>query len=494
MTTVLMGVLVSSQGPMAVPREILTVRPTETAEVLVNPGMGFMTFQRFNGDDLNAGPGWTEGLPIEYQTFDGDLANQDYPDTSLAYFRINWRFVEPEKGKYNWDMLDRALETAAGRGQTLLLRVSPYEDGTDKDVPAWYRKLVGEERALPLPKWRVDPENPFYLKHFGGLIRALGSRYDGHPQLESVDIALVGFWGEGEGSHLLRDRTRISLTNAYLESFTKTPLIFQPLNGDAPNPAVLVRGLPIAAEWPDGTNNGTGPHMRHLGWRLDCLGDMGFWRESRGNWNHMFNVYPRDIIRSGMRRAWKKGPVTLEICGTFRRWRNTEGYTEAVVRFIFEQALKWHISSFNAKSSPIPKEWQPLVDDWLRKMGYRFVLREFTFPSEVRPSGKLDFTSWWENRGVAPCYRDFPLAIRLVHPDRTLILLTDADIRKWLPGDSLFDDAVFLPADLPEGEYHLQLGIVDPRTSEPIIKLAIAGMSSDGWYPMGAIQVRKKGQ
>jgi len=36
---------------------------------LTNPGMGFMTFQRFNGDNLNKGDGWTEGFPIDYQSF-----------------------------------------------------------------------------------------------------------------------------------------------------------------------------------------------------------------------------------------------------------------------------------------------------------------------------------------------------------------------------------------------------------------------------------------
>ena len=35
------------------------VRPVEIDDVLINPGIGFMTFQRFNGDELNEGSGWT---------------------------------------------------------------------------------------------------------------------------------------------------------------------------------------------------------------------------------------------------------------------------------------------------------------------------------------------------------------------------------------------------------------------------------------------------
>src|SRR5438093_12928025 len=87
-------------------QETVVVRPREIDDVLVNPGIGFTTFQRFNGDQLNPGMGWTEGKPIEYQPFGGDLSNRDHPMTSIAYFRVNGRFVEPEEGRYAWDMLD----------------------------------------------------------------------------------------------------------------------------------------------------------------------------------------------------------------------------------------------------------------------------------------------------------------------------------------------------------------------------------------------------
>jgi hypothetical protein len=73
------------------------VRPVEIDDVLINPGIGFMTFQRFNGDELNEGSGWTEGFPIEYQEFDGNLENKNHPQTSIAYHRVYWKFVEPDQ-------------------------------------------------------------------------------------------------------------------------------------------------------------------------------------------------------------------------------------------------------------------------------------------------------------------------------------------------------------------------------------------------------------
>ena len=486
--------VVPALAQLGIPRSVVEqviVRPKEIDDVLNNPGIGFHTFQRFNGDALNAGIRWTEGHPIEYQEFDGDLTNPDFPDTTTAYFRVYWRYVEPEQEQYNWAMLDKALKTAAKRGQTLCLRIATYGGADNEDVPEWYRKLVGPELKLASPKWRTDPENPNYVRYFGGMIRALGERYDGHPDLEWVDVSIVGFWGEGDGSHRLSDQTRVALLNAYLDSFKKTHLIFQPLNGDAPDPGLLVRGTSIAAYWPDGTNNGEGPTMRHLGWRGDCIGDMGFWRAEQGDWCHMYDLYPQEIVRAGMSEAWKKAPIAHEICGTFGSWKQEQGYNAEKVKYIFDQALKWHVSTFNAKSSAVPAEWRPLVDQWLKKMGYRFVLRKFTYPAEVRPHGKLAFRSWWENKGVAPAYQEWPLAIRLKNTQRSELFPTDSDIRTWLPGDVVYDSAVFLPVDMPEGQYDVEIAIIEPRTRKPHVRLAIEGRQPDGWYGLGKITVKE---
>jgi YD repeat-containing protein len=169
----------------------VTVRPKEIEDVLVNPGIGFMTFQRFNGDKLNEGLKWTEGYPIEYQELKSSIENENHPATSIAYFRIYWKFIEPEQGQYRWDLLDTALKTARSRGQTLMLRIAPYGTGAAQDVPDWYRVMLGDETGkLRLEKWRTDPEDPRYVRHFGAMIRALGARYDGNPDLESVDMAM----------------------------------------------------------------------------------------------------------------------------------------------------------------------------------------------------------------------------------------------------------------------------------------------------------------
>jgi hypothetical protein len=443
-------------------QETVIVRPQEIDDVLINPGIGFMTFQRFNGDTLNEGKRWTEGKPIAYQAFDGDLENENHPMTSLAYFRIYWRFIEPIQDQYRWDLIDRALETAQTRKQTLLLRIAPYGTNADNDVPGWYRELMGPEKDLSEKKWRTDPEDPRYAEHFGDMIRDMGARYDGHPLLESVDLAIVGAWGEGAGSAQLTLETRESLVNSYVEAFRTTPLI------------MLLT---------DEKTNRYGLSRRDVGWRVDCLGDMGGFSPT---WCHMCDYYPQAIIDFGMRDAWKKAPVSLEVCWVMQHWKDKNWDID----YIIDQSLKWHISSLNAKSSPVPVEWRAQVDRWLKRMGYRYVLRKFTYPVKAKPGRELSFTSWWENKGVAPCYKSFRLALQLSGPEGNILLPTQAKLRSWLPGDNLYNSDVVIPGDVRPGLYGLSIGVLDEQIDVPTVKLAIQGRQTDGWYPMGEITVQ----
>ena len=232
----------------------------------------------------------------------------------------------------------------------------------------------------------------------------------------------------------------------------------------------------------DEKTNRYGLSQRNVGWRVDCLGDMGGFSPT---WCHMYDYYPQAIINCGMKDAWKKAPVTLEVCWVMQHWKDKNWDID----YIIDQSLKWHISSFNAKSSPVPEEWWPQVQGWLKRMGYRYVLRKFTYPSLVKPGSELRFTSWWENKGVAPCYRDFRLALCLTQPQGEVVLVTRADLRSWLPGDNLYDNAVVVPSDTKPGQYQMRIGILDEEIDEPRIKLAIKGRQAHGWYNLGTIKV-----
>ena len=433
------------------------VRPREVKDILVNPGMGITTFQRFNRQAIYPDLRWSEVGP---EAAVADSASPvDFPDTSVAYLRWFWYQLEPEQGHYQWEIIDSALAEAHRHHQQLQLRVMPYDQKSP--MPEWYQKS-GARRAnrdtdTDGKIWSPDGDDPIYFKLWSALVNEMGRRYDGHPDLDSVDISTVGYWGEGWGPYLPAWSVQKGLIDIYIEAFKRTPLL---MNFDE------LRALSY------GTQQGAG-------WRLDCWGDMG--RPGR-NFAHMFDSYPEGVARAGIQEVWKRSPVSLESCGTPGSWYQWKFDLD----YIFDQALRWHASTINIKSTAIPAEWRPKFDEFQKKIGYRFILRRFEYPAAVRAGQMAAISMWWFNAGVAPIYRDFVLALQF-GPE---VIKTSANLRQWLPGDSVVDESVYVPQALAPGKYPVRIAVLDPTTGHPAVKLAIEGREPDGWYRVGEIEVK----
>ncbi len=443
-------------------KETVVIRPVEINEVLVNPGMGITTFQRFNGQALNPGLTWSEEGPTT--KLPDESIKPDFPDTSIAYCRWFWSAVEPEHGKFHWEVLDSALEQARQHHQTLAIRLMPYDQR--HPLPEWYRDS-GARRANQATDqdgqiWQPDFSDPLYLKYWGELVAAAGARYDGHPYLESVDISSVGYWGEGWSDYMPAFAYQQALIDIYFEAFKHTLLL---MNFDEPQALSY------------GTRRGAG-------WRLDCLGDMRS-ANNAGAWSHMLDFYPQQVARTGIQDVWQRSPVSLETCWVPAYWKE-KGWD---MDYILNQALRWHVSSVNVKSSAIPPEWKGKFDEFQKKMGYRFVLRRLEYPRVVRAGQMMPVHMWWLNAGVAPVYREYLLALEFHSPGGSEVLQLPADIGKWLPGDTAFDGSVYVPETLRTGVYRLRVALLDPRTRQPAIRLAIQGRATDGWYDLGTITV-----
>jgi hypothetical protein len=441
------------------PGQTVIVRPTETHEILTNPGMGVQTFQRYNGDSLNAGVVWSEEGPIHPLNAPGK--SPEFPESTVAYCRWHWATLEPEMGKINWDVIDLALAEAKRHGQRLAVRLMPYDP--EHPLPKWYQQSGAKRANSDLSKdgkiWQPDFSDPLYFKYWSAIVNEFAKRYDGHPDLDSVDISTVGYWGEGWSAYMPEFPIQKKLIDVYLKDFRKTPLL---MNFDEPEALAY------------GTSRGAG-------WRFDCLGDM------RKPWSAMLDSYPEQIATTGIGDVWRSAPVSMETCGVPESW-SRDGWD---VSYILSEALRWHVSTINVKSSAIPKPWQSNFEELERKMGYRFALRRAEWQEQVRAGEALHLNTWWVNEGVAPVYRPFVLAFRLSSPKNSAVLRTDADLRKWLPGDAVFQDPIFVPGDLPPGEYTLSVALLDPVTLLPAIRLAIEGRGVDGWYDLGKLHLNK---
>ncbi|HUV39704.1 MAG TPA: DUF4832 domain-containing protein, partial [Planctomycetota bacterium] len=371
--------------------------------------------------------------------------------------------IEPEEDTYRWEVIDGALKAAADRGQTLQVRLQPTAGGSG--FPAWFEPRMG--LADTRRRRRIDWNHPEYVKHWTDLIRAFGKRYDGHPDLESFDVAYAGPCGETGGNST--PQTAEKLVDAYLESFKKTQLLGM----------LGTHGCRYAKQ--KGVN---------IGWRVDCFGDMHVSTEREGvphdgGWNHMMESYPRELVQCGMTDAWKTAPVTLETGWTVGHWFNQKWDID----FILAWGLRNHATVFMPKSCTIPDEWRDKVEAFNRRLGYRFVLRQVTFPLEAKPGGDAKFDVYLDNVGVAPIYRDYKLAVRFTQKDVVEIVRFEADIRKWLPGQAWLSERLTFPKTLRPGVVKVDLAIVHPATDKPVVKFAVREIDPDGWHPLRYMDV-----
>ena len=200
---------------------------------------------------------------------------------------------------------------------------------------------------------------------------------------------------------------------------------------------------------------------------------------------HMIDYYPEKLIALHLTDLWKTAPVSMESCWVMQTWLD-RGWD---IDYIFDKAIQWHMSTFNNKSSAVPAALEPKVKAWLNRMGYRFVLGRFTYTATVDRSRKLEFGALVTNKGDAPIYRPYQLALRIRGVQTEQVFVTDAPLEQWLPGDSYYEGAVFLPFGLTDGEYQIAVALVDPDNRKPAVKMAIEGVAADGWYPMGAFEL-----
>jgi hypothetical protein len=63
-------------------------------------------------------------------------------------------------------------------------------------------------------------------------------------------------------------------------------------------------------------------------------------------------------------------------------------------------------------------------------------------------------------------------------------------LTKWLPGDAVVDTSLLIPKDLAPGTYRFCVALLDPKTSQPAVLLAIKGRQADGWYDLGSVEVK----
>jgi len=436
---------------------IALVWPKEIDDVLVNPGMGWVTSYSFNSDKKNAA----------------------YPKASVAYFAWYWEQLAPAAGRMDLSPIDRVLARARKEGQAVIIHIAPYGAGgpLKGSAPPWLRKLGCRGQAGEYPGrpwwgkiWQPDHADPIFQRHMGKLVAALGKRYDGHRCVDHVNIASMGHWGEWHTAPMPAPplSAQKKIIDMYVNAFRKTKL------------AMLIGGQAYARALQYAVSRRAGVFAASV----DSPGYTG---------PHGFYYFER-LAKAKATEAWKTAPISFEMCTPLSAWlKAAQGHPD--FRYTFAQALKMHVSTVNGGSHPIPPQMRPLVDDFSRKMGYRLVLRQVAHRRTARPGEEFPVEMKWENIGVAPCYRPYRLAVQLQSRSGKVAcqLQSAADLRTWLPSSERYRpyelrEALRIPKTVPPGAYGLRLAFLGPD-HKPVLKLGIAGRNDDGWYTVSQVQV-----
>lgn len=415
--------------------QLQTITPTPITEIIKNPGIGYQTFYK------------------------SAVSDRRFPSSTM-YTRVNWSQVESAPGVFNFAVIDKALFAAKAAGQRLAFRIMGFENGNVGPVglknagfPGFTFNFSGASGA-----WFPDLNQKVVQQDLAALVSALGQKYGNDPAIDSVDIGLVGnwgefnFWGTSPKPPYPSTSTLKSLIDDFLANF-KLPIVISGslLMQD-------VNAFKYAIE-------------NKVGWRVDCWGDY-----NASGWNHMQDFYPTILAQAP--NAWQNAPVILETCNVMSDW--------VAHNYPWQQALQWaidnHASQFNNKSSPIPSEMRPQLQELLTKIGYRFVLTQAQLPTSVTSDSSFSLDLNWSNVGNAPMYFERHLLVKI----GSLVTDTGISMKGFLPGTRT-DTPTIGVKGLAPGTYPVEIGLAAPGSLAPDIRLAISGTGP--WYTLGNLVI-----
>ncbi len=426
-----------------------------------NPYIGFTSFQHFRDEalysDVVVRPEnkmtETENLecyPVPEYVPQNGREEGFYPDTTIAYIRILWKEFEPRQGEYNYALIEGILSKARACGQTVMFRLFGHSTRASDDVPDWLKEIIPCPERPEGMRVKDSPKDPRYFEYFAKAIRAIAERFDTDPTLYMVDICMPGAWGEGHKLELYADNILEVIVDVYTSVFKKTRLFGQV-------------GRPELLKYAN--------QKIMTGWRGDGFGDPF----------HIDESYPPKIEK--VKDMWKTVPVSFESYWWLGEWKR-KGWD---VDMLIDRSLEWHLSSFNAKSLPVPFEWQEKVEAWLRKMGYHYLIDSVSYPEKIRSCEKAKFTVCIDNIGVAPMYMPIPLHLKLKGDGVEYTFRSDTDLTKWLPGKHKGDIVAEIPSDVVPGEYDVEIGLL--RDDGMIAYFCTDAEYDDGFYKVGKLVI-----
>jgi hypothetical protein len=355
----------------------IIVKPQDTGEALVNPGMGW-TLHFYSNFIENYGSKLEPSDTLE-----------DWPGLSVIYLRVPWSFLEPNEGEFNWSLFDTPAQRWIAKGKQIAIRVSCSESWWRYATPKWVQDAgakgidfeFGKGPRPGGPLWDPDYLDPVFLEKLDRFLAVMARRYDGNPNVAFIDVGSFGMWGEGHtgfSSRLNPEQTLAVVKkhiDLHLKHFKRTLLC---ISDD-----VAGSGKP-------------GRHFPEMDYALSkgvtLRDDSILVQPPPHSWYHAEMA----------QEFWPRLPVILEHehFGASKQRKAWSG--DLLLRSVED----YHASYMSIHWWPreMLNENRDTVAKLNRRMGYRIQLREISWPARMTLGQPFTVDTVWANAGVAPCY------------------------------------------------------------------------------------------
>jgi hypothetical protein len=343
--------------------------PQDHGKALINPGMGW-TMHFYSNVPWNYGSKLTPSDTVDY-----------FPGLSTVYLRLPWAFIEPEEGRFNWEILDTPAQRWIEKGKKVAFRITATENWMPSGTPEWVYRAGA--KSYKVDKFlEPDYDDPVFLEKVENFVRAMAERYDGNPDTAFVDIGHFGMWGEGH------------------------TVITTPKHGQSWGLEVMKKHIDL--------------YCRHFKKTLLCISDDYAGHDLRGErfpiTDYAFSrgVSLRDdsILVGNKPNSWYHSELAQLFWPAMPVILEHEHYGGSLQRGAWDKELllqsveDYHASYMSIHWWPeiLLEENREVIDRINRRMWYRLQMTGMQWPDKMRIGEPFSILSQWRNAGVAPCY------------------------------------------------------------------------------------------
>ncbi len=398
---------------------------------------------------------------------------KDLPGTKFLYLRLDWSDLEPEQGKFKFNIIDEIFDQYAMFGFKFIFRLCTYEANKTADysaTPEWVYEL-GAKAIKTEADLEPVYDDPIFLEHLDKFVAAFAQRYDGHPLVESVDIGTFGTWGEGHTSFG-------SWTNYPAEAYQ--PHVDMHIRHFVKTRLTMNYGLLIAIYNTDregAVRLSEYAYAMGMGMRDDSIG-VPYYTQRYG--------YDTLITHDLFDRYYKTAPVDIEF-GHLWQIDEKENIKDGLP--LLEAVKRAHatFAGFHGYVDRWLEQYGYLHDYIANRLGYWYFVEGFELPPALAHT-KCMMRITMVNRGFAPTYYGYTAQIVLRNDDKTYTVYDGAaENKNWLPDTPYIQSYPLDLSAVPQGEYEVCLGIFEGDTP---IRLALNQKLFDGkLYTLGSVKL-----